>query len=292
MMRVAKSAVDLTRRTHGLFQPVARSPLPYVHLQYRMVTLPGETRSQACQRMQQQMMADVSQYKHYQVFMASDTRFARPEETLKNASRQHGAEKLQQLELGYTESRFFTGHCALAFVDEQGAIAQEHTFSLRPDMRCAPLYRAMPAPDPRLPASLTAVPMLVRPAMHTSLAHEFQSWARDAFYASYVHHEDYLLDVYLQRLNYFELQHFMKSMQELKDRCKRYSLLDHLLNDKLIPSENCTQVASLLGVKSRLGNNPTPQRVAELRKQQLLQYAIPIAAGDGLSKLFSRQKCA
>jgi hypothetical protein len=262
----------------------------------------GETKTEACSRVQGEVLSELGQYKNCLVFMSSATRVAKPHESLANAAKRHGSATLSQVGIGFTERNIFPGHCAMALIDAKGDAPQEQTFSLRPDPNRSPYYKALTAPDPRLPAYLTAAPTLVRPAIHTSLELEIDLWAKDAFYAYYVHHknekrnenkeepETYDLHCFIKQLNHFELERYLHGVKAMKASCKRYSLLDHYQQQKIVRSENCTMVSKLVEwmapthseFKKFLGDNPTPQLVAEVMRRQLLQYKGPEPDKDGL----------
>lgn len=309
MMRASRV---LTRAPLRLFQPALQMPasqMPrrHLHLQYEIVPPPGETRQQYCRRVQLQIQGELNKHPNTLLFMSSETRIARPEETLANAAKRHGAATLSSVDLGYVEPRIFTGHCAVAYINEKGELPQERTFSLRPDTRLSPLYKAQTAPDRRLPGFLTSEPTLVRPAIHTTIEQEILFWANQAFYAGYVHPErtTYPLHCFLKPLSDCERENYFKAVKALKASCRRYSLLDHFQEQKLMASENCTLVARLLewmsptpvDMKKLLGDNPTPQLVKELMRKQLLQYetmassmggVLVTESGDELSKPFMR----
>lgn len=282
-----------------LFQPARSFPRRHLYVKFQMTPQPGETRNNWCRQAEEQIASEISRHRSHLVFMASETRVARPSETLKNAAKRHGVDIMMRVDLGFAESKMFTGHCALGWVNELGEIPPQYTFSLRPDIGQSPLYRAMPAPDPRLPAYLTEVPTTVWPAVHTTLRQEVAYWAKDAFYARYVHPERelYPLHCFFMPLGTLERLRYLKAVKAMKASCDRYSLLDHMHEQKIVAGENCTRVASLLEwmmpksqrMKLSLGDNPTPQLVADrVAKRLINQEAVATESEDRLSRPFMR----
>ena len=121
-------------------------------------------------RMQQKVAAVFNKpmYEDHLLFMSYFTRLARENETLLKASKLLGAKKVEDLGLGYTDQSLLPGHCLLTVINSQKTMDLEHTFSLRPDLRKKPFYKAPTAPDHRLPSHLIQRETSVWPARHTS----------------------------------------------------------------------------------------------------------------------------
>lgn len=241
--------------------------------------MPSETRGEFTSRVHKNITTTLSHssYASHLLFMSYPTRTARKNETLINASKQFGIKKMVDVNFGFVEKPILSGHCLLAFVDAKRKMTNEYTFSLRPNMQEKSFYTAFTAPDQRLPSCVTKEGIHVRPALHTTVHQEISSWANDAFYTGYVHHERpiYPLHFILKRLDTIEQNRYFAAVKDLKDQCLQYSLLDHFhrytgetLGD-IVPSQNCTILFRLfetlssfsLDLKKILGDNPTPQLV-------------------------------
>lgn len=275
--------------------------------------LPCETRIDFKERVHKNIVKSLgdSVYANHLLFMSYSTRIARVNETLKNTSKQFGLKTMAALDLCIVEKKILPGHCLLAFIDAKGTIAHDHTFSLRPNMKKQSFYKASTAPDQRLPSNIINEGTYVRPALHTTLLQEIDSWSNDAFYAWYVHPErqNYPLHFILKPLD-LEGQHkYFKAVKDLKSVCQSYSLLDHFhkytgetLGD-IVCSQNCTTLFRLLEtinpsseLKKILGDNPTTQLVRKM-VNEYFQYETKdnkkseniIEVGDDeLSKPFRR----
>lgn len=217
-------------------------------------------------------------YPNHLLFLSYPTRVATSQESLRHAAQYVGMENMQMLGLSNYEQSITPGHCLVAFIDAKGNITEENTFSLRPDMSKPLLYKTKTAHDERLPAAITNHDTIVRPARHTSLIQELENWAETAFYAYYVHRKrsTYPLNCLLKPLNLHEQKQYFNALNEMKKRCNRYSLLDHLhpqtgeSTGQIVTAENCTVISRLfeklmsIDLQERLGNNPTPQLVKKM----------------------------
>ena len=267
------------------------SPLRKYHqITFSEKPLISEKRGDYKARVQQNIatMLSNSGYDNHLLFMSYATRIARKDETLENAAKLFGIKKMTAIDLCFVEKYILPGHCLLAFIGAKGRIEQEHTFSLRPNMKEKSWYKAPTAPDERLPINLTNEGTYVRPSIHTSLHQEIDSWANDAFYAWFVHPERriYELNFILKPLDLKEQNKYFKAVKNLKYACQWYSLLDHFhkytgetLGD-IVSSQNCTSLfrlfetlnSSSFDLKRKLGDNPTPQLVRKVVNDHYFQY--------------------
>ena len=247
--------------------------------------LPLETRDCFVARMQRQIREEFNKpvYKDHLLFMSYFTRLAREHETLEKASQLLGAKKIEALNLGYSDHTLLPGHCLLTVIDSQRKMALENTFSLRPDLKKKPFYKAPTAPDQRLPIGIIQKETPVWPALHTSFEHEIDVWAKAAFYAAYVHSQRpvYPLHFLLKPLDIVEKERYFAELKNLKLTCGRYSLLDHYhphtgetLGD-IVSNQNCTTLFRLFEQMSNpetnlnklVGNNPTPQLITKVLRE-------------------------
>lgn len=204
----------------------------------------------------------------------------------------------------YLGKPMLTGHCLLAYMNDNGQVDHDYTISLRPDMTKQPLYKARTAPDSRLPEVMQTGLTIVRPATHTTAADEIKNWAEDVFYmrSVYAKHPDYSLRCLLRPLHKGRRSRFFSAVNDVKLSFQRYSLLDHLhphtgvtMGD-IVAAENCTVISELIervlsvDLKKTLGDNPTPQVVVDsIKNLYFKEETVAKTEGeDGLNKPYVR----
>lgn len=233
-----------------------------------------ETMETAIQEAKQVAAQTITAFPNHLLFMFYPTRIADETETLANAAKFFGVEMIDKVNMPCKEQPILPGHCLLAFIDRCGNIANDNTFSLRPDLSQPVIYQMKTAMDNRLPLSITNGKTIVRPAVHTTFQHEIHTWAEAAFYTHYVQrNRPYRLHFLFKPVDGKEKSRYFSIVNEMKKQNTRYSLLDHLhpntgdTSGQIVAGKNCTAMSEFIEtdkMKKWLGDNPTPQLVKNI----------------------------
>jgi hypothetical protein len=297
---ISSSTTPIVRRllvSHAMQEKLplkTNSTLFGIDIKFQATPKHGEDRNQFKARVETAVSKAIFNSKHanHELIMCYPTRIAREDEKLKYAP--------TDIDLPSVQKPIMTGHCLMAYVNEQGEACYDHTISLRPDISKPIVYTAMPAPDKRLPKDLLQEKYPVRIAKHTTAHDEVKKWAEDAYYTQYVHRqrETYPLYCLLRPIEKDEKNQYLKTIREVKATCNRYSIFDHYCpNGNLTQSQNCTIISKVferlaaVDLKEQLGDNPTPQLVLHTVKKVYFnstEQTDIISPTDDLCKKFVR----